>query len=78
MRLSLAIHQMRNYIAFLGLQESLGAAYRRINSEYASILRIDEGRKRVIGIIAAILASLHMQTADDLFGGPRAVLARTS
>jgi len=25
----------------------------------------------VIGVMAAILASLHMQTADDLFGGPQ-------
>lgn len=32
---------------------------------------MDEGRKRVIGIMPAILASLHMQTADDLFGGPQ-------
>jgi hypothetical protein len=32
---------------------------------------MDEGRKRVIGIMAAILASIHMQTADDLFGGPQ-------
>jgi hypothetical protein len=32
---------------------------------------VDEGRKRVIGIMAAILASLHMQTADDLFGRPQ-------
>jgi hypothetical protein len=32
---------------------------------------VDEGRKRVIGIMAAILASLHMQSADDLFGGPQ-------
>ena len=32
---------------------------------------MDEGRKRVIGIMAAILVSLHMQTADDLFGGPQ-------
>jgi hypothetical protein len=32
---------------------------------------MDEGRKRVIGIMAAILANLHMQTADDLFGGPQ-------
>jgi hypothetical protein len=39
---------------------------------------MDEGRKRVIGIMAAILASLHMQTADDLFGGPREVRAVTS
>jgi hypothetical protein len=32
---------------------------------------MDEGRKRLIGLMAAILASLHMQTADDLFGGPQ-------
>jgi hypothetical protein len=27
--------------------------------------------KRVISIMAAILASLHMETADDLFGTPQ-------
>jgi len=32
---------------------------------------VDEGRKRVLDIMAAILASLHMQTADDLFGTPQ-------
>jgi hypothetical protein len=32
---------------------------------------VDEGRKRVIGVVALILASLHIQTADDLFGGPQ-------
>jgi hypothetical protein len=32
---------------------------------------VDEGCKRVIGIMAAILASLHMQSADDLFGVPQ-------
>ena len=32
---------------------------------------MDEGRKRVIGLMAAILASLHMHTADDLFGCPQ-------
>jgi hypothetical protein len=31
--------------------------------------RMDEGRKR--RIMAAILASLHMQSANDLFGGPQ-------
>jgi hypothetical protein len=31
---------------------------------------MDEGRRRVLGIMAAILASLHIQNADDLFGGP--------
>src|ERR1700674_244411 len=31
----------------------------------------DNPRKRMLGIMAAILASLHMQTADDLFGGPQ-------
>jgi hypothetical protein len=35
---------------------------------------MDEGRKRVIGIMAAILASMHMRTADDLFGGPNGSL----
>jgi hypothetical protein len=32
---------------------------------------MDEGRKRVIGIIAGILLSHHMPVADDLFGGPQ-------
>ena len=32
---------------------------------------MDEGRKRIIGIMAAILTSLHMRTADDLFGCPQ-------
>jgi hypothetical protein len=32
---------------------------------------MDESRKRVIDIMAAILTSLHMQNADDLFGGPQ-------
>jgi hypothetical protein len=32
---------------------------------------MDEGRKRVLGIMAAILTCLHMRTADDLFGGPQ-------
>jgi len=37
---------------------------------------MDEGRERVIGIMAAILASLHMRTADDLFGTRKAAHAR--
>lgn len=32
---------------------------------------MDEGCKRVIGIMAAILTSLHMPSADDLFGTPQ-------
>jgi len=32
---------------------------------------MDESRKRVVGIMAAIPASLHMQSADDLFVGPQ-------
>ena len=31
---------------------------------------MDDGRERVLGIMAAILASLHIRTADDLFGTP--------
>jgi hypothetical protein len=43
---------------------------RRTNGESVKCVLMDEGRKRVIGIMAAILTSLHMQTADDLFGTP--------
>jgi hypothetical protein len=32
------------------------------------MLRMDDGRKRMPGIMAANLASLHMERADDLFG----------
>jgi len=31
---------------------------------------VDEGRKRVIGIIAGILLAHHMSRSGDLFGGP--------
>jgi hypothetical protein len=30
---------------------------------------MDEGRKRVLAIIAGILVARHLKTADDLFGG---------
>jgi hypothetical protein len=32
---------------------------------------MDEGRKRVLGIIAGILVAHKMDVADDLFGGPQ-------
>ena len=32
---------------------------------------MDEGRKRVVGIIAGILLSRNLDRADDLFGGPQ-------
>jgi len=32
---------------------------------------VDEGRKRLLGIIAGILVARHLKTADDLFGGPQ-------
>ena len=35
------------------------------------MLRWTRAAKRVVGLMAAIFASLHMQTADDLFGGPQ-------
>jgi hypothetical protein len=43
----------------------------RTQGETDIVPRMDEGRKRVLGIMAAILASLHMERADDLFGGPQ-------
>jgi hypothetical protein len=33
--------------------------------------RMDEGHKRVIAIIAGIIVARHLDTADDLFGGPQ-------
>jgi hypothetical protein len=57
---------------FLYLEDFTATEVKRIYSETCyDAIRMDEGRKRVIGIMAAILASLHMQTADDLFGGPQ-------
>jgi len=38
---------------------------------FPGVAQMDEGRKRVIGITVAILASLHTQTADDRFGTPQ-------
>jgi len=32
--------------------------------------QMEESRKRVIGLMAAILSAMHMQRADDLFGMP--------
>jgi hypothetical protein len=32
---------------------------------------MEEGRKRVLAIIAGILVAKHLDTADDLFGGPQ-------
>jgi hypothetical protein len=32
---------------------------------------VDEGRKRVLAIVAGIIVSRHLVTADDLFGGPQ-------
>lgn len=32
---------------------------------------MDEGRKRTVGVMAAMLVSLHMERVDDFFGGPQ-------
>jgi hypothetical protein len=32
---------------------------------------MDEGRKRVIAIIAGIIVARNLESADDLFGGPQ-------
>lgn len=32
---------------------------------------MDEGRKRVVAIIAGIIVARHLDTAGDLFGGPQ-------
>jgi hypothetical protein len=32
---------------------------------------VDEGRKLVVAIVAGIIVARHLDTADDLFGGPQ-------
>jgi hypothetical protein len=32
---------------------------------------MDEGRKRLLAIIAGIIVARHLDTADDLFGEPQ-------
>jgi len=32
---------------------------------------MDEGRKRVLAIVAGIIVARHLDTAEDLFGGPQ-------
>ena len=34
-------------------------------------MEMDEGRKRVLAIVAGILVARHLNTADDLLGGPQ-------
>jgi len=41
--------------------------YQRNKSEFSILLRMDEGRKRVLAIEAGILVARHLKTADDLF-----------
>ena len=50
-----------------------GAYHNAIDEQQTKVYDafMDEGRKRVIGIMASILTSLHMQSADDLFGTPQ-------
>ena len=38
-----------------------------MQSESGSIVVVDEGRKRVLGIIAGIFIARHLKTTDDLF-----------
>jgi hypothetical protein len=33
--------------------------------------KMDEGRKRVVTIIAGIIVARHLDTAEDLFAGPQ-------
>ena len=43
----------------------------RLDEQEGEAWPMDEGRKRVIGIMAAILASLRTETADCLFRTPQ-------
>ena len=39
----------------------------RTKSETDTIALVDEGRKRVLAIVAGILVARHLKTTDDLF-----------
>jgi hypothetical protein len=39
----------------------------RIKSEYDTLCAVDEGRKRVLAIVAGILVARHLKTTEDLF-----------
>ena len=45
------------------------SAYQILDEQKAKVyaLGMDEGRKRVLGIIAGILVARHLKTTDDLF-----------
>jgi hypothetical protein len=51
------------------------ADYHNSNGEHKAKMvgcgQVDEGRKRVLAIIAGIIVARHLDTADDLFGGPQ-------
>jgi len=61
--------------ARLGLCKAVSAISMRIEpisrwrrkSEYGTLSSVDEGRKRVLGLIAGILVARHLKTAEDLF-----------
>ena len=38
----------------------------RTKSEYASMIHMDEGRKRVLAIVAGILVARHLKNPEDL------------
>ena len=80
MKSNLVVSAERYYASALGRRESRttlrypnAEARFACSEENAKVLpcRMDEGRKRIIGIMAAILTSQHMHTADDLFGTPQ-------
>ena len=43
-----------------------GLGYRRTKSESVPLLPVDEGRKRVLGIIAGILVARRLKNPEDL------------
>jgi hypothetical protein len=49
----------------------------RTQSEDDNMRRMEEGRKRVLAIVAGILVARHLNRADDLFGGPQGSLEPT-
>jgi len=49
-----------------GLLLCLSSHFRRTNSEYAIMASMEEGRKRVLAIVAGILVARHLKNPEDL------------
>jgi hypothetical protein len=56
--------------SILNSPQRIMIAWRRQGEGY-TMSGMEEGRKRVLAIVAGIIVARHLDTADDFFGGPQ-------